>query len=290
MMNLPNWLQPHLFIGKNFKDLTAGEIETIKENMKGFQSESPEVSILIPAWNEENNIYRTLSSLAKNKTSMEVEIVVINNNSTDQTQEVLDLLNVKSYFQPQQGITFARQMGLEKAKGKYHLGADSDTFYPPNWIESMVKPMKEDSTIVGVYGRYSFIPPIGEGRMALWAYEKMTGVLTRLRKKNREYINFLGFNMGFVTKVGLENGGFVVTDVRKFDNARDSEYHVEESEDGRMAVNLQKTGKLMLVTGQGARAYTSSRRLVAEGGIFKSFTQRIFRHLGAINEYIGLKK
>ena len=241
---------------------------------------------MIPAWNEENNIYRALSSLASNKTERKVEIVVINNNSTDQTQQVLDTLGVRNYFQPQQGITFARQLGLEKAKGKYHLCADSDSFYPPNWIETMVKPMEEDDQIVGVYARYAFLPITGNDRFLLWFYERSAGVMVWLRKKNREYINFLGFNMGFVTQIALKNGGFKVTDVRKFDNALGSENYVQESEDGRMAINLQKSGKLRLIRSNKARVFTSSRRLIAEGGLVKSFTNRFKVHSQRIFEYV----
>lgn len=285
--NLPKWLIPHLFIGKNFQDLNEAEIEIIKQKMKNFQSESPEVSVVIPAWNEENNIYRALSSLVANKSDMSVEIIVINNNSTDNTQQVLDTLGVRNYFETKQGITYARQLGLKMAKGKYHLCADSDTFYPPEWITHMVKPMQQDKGITGVYGRYSFIPPDdGKGKFIFWFYERITGVLIRIRKKNREYINVLGFNMGFVTEIGLKNGGFEVSDVRKFDNARDSEYFVDESEDGRMAINLKKSGDLKLISSNKARVYTSSRRLIAEGGIIKAFKQRFGLHLKRFNEYL----
>jgi glycosyltransferase involved in cell wall biosynthesis len=279
MKSLPKWLTPHLFIGRNFDDLTNAEIEKLKFDLKHFQSDQPDISIVIPAWNEENNIYRTLSSLSANKTNAKVEIIVINNNSTDRTQQILDLIGVKSYFESEQGISFARSLGLKMAKGKYHLAADSDTFYPPSWIDAMVQPMINNSEIVGVYGRYSFIPTPGSSRSLFWIYEKLTGVIIRLRKKKEEHVNFLGFNMGFVTKVGIENGGFKVKEVRKFDNAHDSDYFVEESEDGRMAVNLMKTGRLQLVTNHKARVFTSSRRLAAEGGIYKSFKRRAQLHL-----------
>lgn len=289
LLQLPNWLKQHLFINKNFNDLTKEEIANLKSKISGFKDDEPEVSVVIPAWNEQNNIYRALSSLSSSNTKRKVEIVVINNNSTDGTQEVLETLGVRNYLQPIQGTTFARQLGLEKAKGKYHLCADSDTYYPPDWIDSMVAPMEEDDDIVGVYGRYAFMPPTNNGRPFLWFYERITGILVRLRKKNREYINVLGFNMGFVTQIGLNNGGFKVTDVRKFDNALGSDYFVEEAEDGRMAINLKKSGSLKLVISNKARVFTSSRRLVAEGGILKSFTNRLKTHTQRISEYINGK-
>jgi glycosyltransferase involved in cell wall biosynthesis len=283
---LPSWMKSHRYTNKKFTDLTPDEINDLKMRIAKFQDQSPEVSVIIPAWNEENNIYRALSSLASSKTKRKVEIVVINNNSTDQTQEVLETLGVRNYFQPIQGIPFTRQMGLENARGKYHLCADSDSFYPPNWIDLMVKPMEDDPKIVGVYGRYAFLPITGNDRFLLWFYERVTGVLVWIRKSKREYINVLGFNMGFITAVGLNNGGFKVTNVRKFDNALGSEYFVDEAEDGRMAINLKKMGNLMLVRSNKARVFTSSRRLIAEGGLLKSFTNRLKMHSRRISEYV----
>ncbi|WP_017259059.1 glycosyltransferase family 2 protein [Pedobacter arcticus] len=287
LFKLPSWLKPHLYFNKGFADLSNLELNDIRERICRFSDDEAEISVMIPAWNEENNIFRTLSSLAASNTTRKVEIVVINNNSTDGTQKVLDALSVRSYFEPQQGITFARQLGLEKAKGKYHLCADSDTFYPPGWIDAMVAPLQADNEIVGVYGRYAFIPENAYDRCVFWIYERFAGIIIRLRKRNREHINFLGFNMGFITQVGLDNGGFKVKNVRKFDNAIGSEYYVDESEDGRMAVNLMKTGKLKLVTDQKATVFTSSRRLIAEGGILKAFKYRIKLHSKRLLEYLN---
>lgn len=287
ILTLPSWLSQHLYPNKNFKDLSDIELDDLAKRLSRFNCENPEVSVVIPAWNEENNIYRALSSLASNVTDLKVELLVVNNNSTDNTQKVLDRLGVKSYFQPVQGTPYTRQMGLMKAKGKYHLCADSDTYYPPRWIELMSKPMMKNPKIVGVYGRYCFIPPKGETRLQLWFYEKITGFLIRVRRFNREYINVLGFTMGFVTEVGRTTGGFEVTEVRKFDNALGSEYFVEEAEDGRMAVNLKKKGSLKLVTHPDARVFTSSRRLTSEGGVLSSFLRRIRLHFNRMNEYLA---
>lgn len=287
LFRLPEWIKPHLYSDKKFNELTEHEVEDLRTRLSHFKHDHPEVSVVIPAWNEENNIYRALSSLAANKTSHKVEIIVINNNSTDQTQKVLDRLEVRNFSQSVQGITHARQMGLLKAKGKYHLCADSDTFYPPEWIELMIKPMTEDKNIAGVYGRYSFIPATGQYRPVLFIYEKLTGILIRIRKLNHEFINVLGFNMGFVTEAGKGGGGFQVNRARKFDNAPGSRHFVDESEDGTMALNLLKKGRLKLISNPRARVFTSSRRLLAGGGIFKSFLYRAKLHGKKMLEYLS---
>ncbi len=286
IFGLPNWIKPHLYTGKKFSDLSTTEVSDLKARISNFKHDQPDISVVIPAWNEENNIFRTLSSISANQTAYKVELVVINNNSTDNTQKVLDELGVRSYIESKQGTPHARQLGLEMAKGKYHLCADSDTFYPPKWIDLMVKPMVNNTNITGVYGRYSFIPPEGQGRLGLSLYELLTGILVQIRKRNREYLNTLGFNMGFVTEIGRITGGFKVNQVRKFDNAAGSDYFVDEAEDGTMAVNLKKKGKLKLVLDAKARVFTSPRRLMYDGGIWAAFMNRFKSHGSGLSEYV----
>lgn len=288
LFGLPKWILPHLFKAKKFGDLSDIEIENLKTSISHFREEKPDVSVVIPAWNEENNIYRTLSSLSNSRTKYKVEIVVINNNSTDGTQHVLDTLGVRSYVQPIQGTPFARQMGLEIARGKYHLCADSDTFYPPDWIDLMVAPMVNNPKITGVYGNYSFIPPENQGRLGLWFYEQFAGLMIRVRKKNREYLNVYGFNMGFVTETGRNTGGFKVSGSRIYADIVGSDYQ-NEAEDGRMALNLKTAGKLKMVTDLKARVFTSPRRLMDDGSIGKAFMNRAIRQVKGIRYYLTNK-
>ncbi|MGV3599943.1 MAG: glycosyltransferase family 2 protein [Dyadobacter fermentans] len=277
---------PHLFTNKRFEDLTEAEIQALRERISRFKHETPDVSVVIPAWNEENNIYRTLSSLSASRTRYNVEIVVVNNNSTDGTQNVLDKLGVRNYLQTVQGTPFARQMGLDNARGKFHLCADSDTFYPPDWIDLMVEPMAKNARVTGVYGNYAFIPPDGQGRLGLWFYEKFAGLMIRIRKKNREYLNVYGFNMGFVTEVGRRTGGFKVSGQRIYANIVGSDFQ-NEAEDGRMALNLKKEGDLQQVTSSKATVFTSPRRLLDDGSISKAFFNRAKRQLQGMRDYLS---
>lgn len=287
LFGLPKWILPHLFKNKKFQDLTVQEIDHLKAAISHFKAEQPDVSVVIPAWNEENNIYRTLSSLSASNTRYKVEIVVVNNNSTDGTQNVLDTLGVRNYLQTVQGTPFARQMGLELARGKYHLCADSDTFYPPDWIDLMVAPMVKDSGVTGVYGNYAFIPPENQGRFGLWLYEKFAGVMIQIRKKNREYLNVYGFNMGFVTEIGRTTGGFKVSGSRIYANIVGSDYE-NEAEDGRMALNLKTAGKLKMVSDSKATVFTSPRRLLDDGSIFNAFLNRAKRQMKGMRDYLSL--
>ncbi len=281
---LPSWTKNHLFSGSKFADLSQDEIARLKNQIQKFSDPNPDISVVIPVWNEQDNIFRTVSSIVSNTTSLKVELIIINNNSRDNTQQVLDELGVINYFQTLQGTPFARQLGLEKAKGKYHLCADADTLYPPNWIDLMVDPMLKNQKVKGVYGRYSFIPPAGQNRMGFWFYELFTSVIIKIRKKKREYLNTYGFNMGFETIIGLENDGFKVAGNRKYDGVVGND-NVNEAEDGRMARIVSSKGDLVLVTHPKAKVFTSSRRLMDDGSLWQAFIKRIKYQLSILKEF-----
>ncbi len=268
---LPDWLTSHLNIPDDPFMVNEERFTVIRDKMRKFTSECPEVSVMIPCWNEESNIVRTISTLSEQKTERATEIVFINNNSSDRTQELIDKCGALSIFVEKQGISFARQAGLERAKGKYHLCADADSFYPPDWIETMVKGL-ENNNISCVYGRYSFIPPEGSGRITLGLYEVLAESLFSLRNRRRQYLNVMGFNFAFRTEDGKKVGGF---------NTSRPKWS-----DGWMAMTLADIGKIKLIKSDGARVWTSARRLMADGSLGKAFKRRIKKEIVRLYEYI----
>lgn len=279
---LPDWVKSHYFDNRRFEELSDVEINRLKNKLARFNDPDPEVTIAIPAWNEERDIFRTLSSFSESQTQYRTEIVVINNNSTDKTQSILDTLGVTSYQQPIPGTQYARQMGLEKARGKFMLCADSDTIYPPLWVDLMIAPLKKDPGISCVYGNHAFIPSSGNNRLGLSFYELFSEVAVFRRKRNREYINAYGFNMGFEIQKGLKGGGFKLNNnSRVYANANGADFF-NESEDGRMALNLMAFGRMHRVSSGKATVFTSSRRLMDEGSIAAAFTNRAKHQLKSI--------
>ena len=272
---VPKWVRRHMFEYQNIDDLSNKFFKDISSKLKVFKSDKPLVSILIPAWNEEKNIARTLSSLSEIKTELPTELIVINNNSTDKTQELLDRCGVKTISEPKQGISFARQAGLEAAKGVYHLCADSDSIYPPGWVDAHVNNLKDHSVSCS-YGRYSLIPPNGNTRVMLSIYELITSFHFKLRSRNKEYLNVLGFNFGFRTEDGKALGGFNISRPRW--------------SDGWMAMTLMEKGRISLVKSYDANVWTDSRRLMADGSLWKAFLSRVKKEGKLLSKYISPKK
>ena len=265
---------------------SANKHEQQKDGLKKFNSDDPEISIIIPAWNEENNLIKVLYCFACMEINQNTELIVINNNSTDSTQKILDYFGVKSIFETKQGIANARQAGLEISKGKYVLCADSDTFYPPRWVTGMVSNLTE-SNVSCVYGDYSLIPSNSNFRFKFLFYEIAKDISHSLKKLHRDYLNVMGFNFGFKKEFALESEGFKMEIPRSRQNIRGSKEYQNASEDGMIALRLKAYGQIKNVKTKQTRVWTSSRRIYLEGGIKKSFFEKTRIHFLRIREYLS---
>src|SRR5690349_22001704 len=99
----PSWINDDLLKYEKLEGVPQAIFDEINSNLDKLSNPNSLVSIVIPAWNEEVNIIRCVYSLSKNITRFPFEIVVINNNSTDRTQETLSRLHIRSGLQKIQG-------------------------------------------------------------------------------------------------------------------------------------------------------------------------------------------
>lgn len=100
------------------------------------------VSVVIPAYNEEEYIGRCLKSL-KEQTVAPYEIIVVDNNCTDSTAEVARQYGVTVLREKEQGMIPARNAGYTAAKGDLIARTDSDAVLPPDWIAKIQKVWSE---------------------------------------------------------------------------------------------------------------------------------------------------
>lgn len=110
------------------------------------------VSVVIPAYNEEKLIASCLEALTKQKTNHPYEVIVVDNNSTDNTRKVIKTfegrLNLKVIVEKTKGRGAARATGFKNATGKFILSTDADAIVPPDWIEKLISKLNNDNIAV----------------------------------------------------------------------------------------------------------------------------------------------
>ena len=119
------------------------------------------VSIILCCYNSANRLPGTLKHLAAQKTSdkLQWEIIIVNNNSKDNTVEVAKkqwskyptTCSFKIIDQPIPGLSFARKKGIENAKYEYLLFCDDDNWLSENYIQHAYEIMDSD-THIGALG------------------------------------------------------------------------------------------------------------------------------------------
>ena len=105
------------------------------------------ISIIIPAYNEEKNISKVIKSISKQK-SKSVEIIVVDNNSTDSTYLLAKKLADKVYRCKEQGISPARNYGAKKAIGEILVFIDADCLAYPKWVTAITEGFKDKNISV----------------------------------------------------------------------------------------------------------------------------------------------
>lgn len=193
------------------------------------------VSVVIPAFNEEELINRCLDAFIKRNTSQKFEVILVDNNSTDRTvkfaKNYLTKLNLRILIQKQKGRGAARYMGFENAKGTFILSTDADCLVPSNWIEEHTKTIHESNSVavtgtckINDLGTFSNVILNFTLPMFMKTYKLFTG-----------HYWLSGFNFAIYKDVYDKSGGF------------NPDLNVQE--DTELAFRVAKIGKIKLVSG-----------------------------------------
>jgi len=139
------------------------------------------------------------------------EIIVVDNNSTDNTREIVEqfgnIENLRHVFEPNQGLSHARNLGYLEAQGKYVAYIDDDARADKEWISGIQRILEDldpHPLVIGgpIYPFYLSDKPdwfLDKYEIHSWGDEP------RFLKRN-EY--FYGSNMIFLKDVLEESGGF----------------------------------------------------------------------------------
>lgn len=244
---------------KSWKEVPETELDNLRQALSEVaKEEHPVASVVFIAHNEEKRLFSSLSSIVMNDKEFPFEVIVINNNSSDSTVELLERVGATYYNETKKGPGHARNCGLDKARGKYYICIDSDTMYPPHYVSTMVKALQKEGTACA-YGLWSFLPDANHSAFGLWWYEKLRDMYLRFQQIKRPELNVRGMVFAFPTELG-----------RKYRFRTD----IIRGEDGSLALNMKADGKLRFVTSHKARAVTGHGTIDQDGGLMQTFSRR----------------
>ena len=138
------------------------------------------VSIIIPAYNEENSIGDVIAEIYRvtNNHNLNCELIVVNDGSTDKTGEVVKQSKAKLIEHPvNRGYGATLKTGIKKAAYDIVVITDADGTYPNEEIPNLVKYVKDYDMVVGArIGQNAKIPLIR--KPAKWAINKFANYLS----------------------------------------------------------------------------------------------------------------
>lgn len=120
---------------------------------------SKKISVIIPAYNEEEYLPRALDGLSRQSFPRDkFEIIVVDNASTDKTAEIARKHGADLVVREEKkGTNQARQRGLTEARGKFVAFLDADCIPPPEWLDRISKTLSsKKQPCVAVAGAYAF--------------------------------------------------------------------------------------------------------------------------------------
>lgn len=269
------WYKKYLSVyEKPFSNAPKETIEQVRNNISRLQSDQPLVSVVVIAYNEERHLLANLWSLSDMRCKYPVEIIGVDNDSADRTAEIFQATGVPYYTELQHSCGYARRCGLEHIRGKYYICIDSDTLYPPRYVETLVNKL-EQKGVVGVSSLWSYIPDKQHSWLGLKLYELLRDIHLFLQSFKRPELSVRGLVFAYNAEYGKKVG-----------------YRVDiiRGEDGSMALGLKKYGKICFIRSRKARAITGYGTVGADGSLLNSFKVRAVKSLKSVSNLFTRKE
>lgn len=222
------------------------------------------LSFVIPAYNEEAYIGDCIESIRSEvaASSYPVEIIVVNNASTDRTATVArSYPDVKVVNEPHKGLVRARRAGFLASSGDLVANIDADSRLSPGWLEYVLQAFSNDPNLVALSGPFIHYDLAPVRKFLVWFWYCLVFGSQWMMK------TFFG------TGAFMQGGNYVVRRraleaIGGYDTR--IEFYGEDSDIGRRIVKIGKvvfTFKLPI--------YSSARRIKREGMIPTAFRYTI---------------
>ncbi len=218
---------------------------------------SSKLTIAIPAHNEEAKIADCIQSILDQNLDFPFEIIVINNASTDKTEEIVRKMNIKVINVPTKGLYYARSAGLNYAQSEFMIYLDADTRLKKGWIQQILTYLEKHQDVVAVSSNFKYYDADYIQGLILtilqWTVTPLTLLFLRLIGKPDFLI---GSAFAIRTAALKKAGGF-------------DEGFIFYGEDIATSYRISSQGKVRYL--QNLFITTSARRFIRLGGITTTF-------------------
>ncbi len=195
----------------------------------------PLISIVVPAYNEEELLTGCLASLLdQDLDRTKYEIILVNNASTDDTEKIAKEYGVRVINESRKGYVYAVKKGTESAGAPIIAMTDADCTVPRDWLSNLLALYNNDPGLVAIGGGFSLYD-------GSWLMNKVSELFSRL------YLNSAcGGNMSFRVNSYYACGGY------------DPNYNM--GADFILCHKLRKVGRVRII--RRLKVATSARRFI----------------------------
>ena len=226
------------------------------------------VTVSVIAYNEERHLLPCLWALSEMRCEYPVEIIGVNNDSSDRTGEIFRLVGLPHYLEKRHSCGYARQCGLDHARGRYHINIDADTMYPPLYVQILVDHLRIPGN-VACCSSWSYIPDERHSRLDLFFYELSRDIYLYFLSFMRPELSVRGLVFAYHTEPARTIG--IRVDIKR-------------GEDGTLAMHLREVGKIVFIHDRKARAVTGYGTVGQDGSLLNSLKVRVYKALRNIHQ------
>ena len=212
------------------------------------------LSFVVPAFNEERYLPDCLRSIRRETAGINelVEIIVVNNASTDRTRAVaLSFPGVRVVDEPRKGLPQARQAGFLASTGRLVANVDADSRLPRGWVAEVLRHFEDDPSLVALSGPLVYYDLSSRERVLVRLFYALAWMSYALNRYVLRVSSMVQGGNFVVTRTALERiGGF---------NLSITFY----GEDTDIARRMHELGSVLFTFD--LKMFSSARRLKKEG-------------------------
>ena len=227
-----------------------------------------DVSVIIGTYNRCDILLASLRHIVTMDVPDDItwELLVVDNNSSDMTRELVHNLKTESgadinyLFEKRQGLSYARNRGIEESHGRIIAFLDDDCIVDPGWLSCLVHEFRSDPVLSGIGGRVELFDERDK------PVTLMTSMERRLFSSGQLFSFMHGCNMAFDRNVFQKIGGF---DVRLGPGTK-----IAAAEDADLIYRVYKSGFRMLYCPDLCVYHNHGRRLDSQvASLLKGYTR-----------------